>query len=168
MARYLYHFSEDPTIELFEPRLAPTQQVEGAFVWADDERRCFRYWFPRQCPRGTWWPKSGDGHATVAIQLDWWERFLACELYAYKLDAAPFRENPGGGGWITEETVAPLVVEPVGPLLERHRAAGNEFRLVPDLWALWLEVIELPGINFSGIRLRNLPQHPDHAIRGQV
>src|SRR4051812_42527024 len=55
MGEYLYHFSEDPTIELFAPRVAPTQQVDGAYVWACDEGLAPSYWFPRQCPRGTWW-----------------------------------------------------------------------------------------------------------------
>ena len=73
--------------------------------------------------------------------------------------AAPFRSVPGG--WLTEETVTPVDVEAVGPLLERHRTAGNELRVVPDLWALWLDVIEKAGIVFSGIRLKNLPQHPE-------
>jgi hypothetical protein len=161
MGEYLYHFSEDPTIDLFIPRVAPTQQVDGAFVWADDEWHSFRYWFPRQCPRGTWWPKDQSRRPTVAIQWDWYDSFMAAEVYAYRFDATPFRANPGGGGWITEDTVTPLDVAPVGPLLAKHRAAGNEFRLVADLWALWLEVIELPGIDFSGIRLKNLSQHPE-------
>lgn len=162
MGEYLYHFSEDPTIEVFVPRVAPTQQVEGAYVWADDDWHEFRYWFPRQCPRGTWWPKDRSARPTVAIQADWYDRFLHCELYAYTFDAAPFREVPGG--WLTEETVKPLDVQPVGPLRDRHDAAGNDFLLVDDLWALWLDVIERPGIDFSGIRLKNLPQHPQSVV----
>jgi hypothetical protein len=163
MGEYLYHFSEDPTVQVFAPRVAPTQQVEGAYVWADDAWHQPRYWFPRDCPRGTWWPKGDTdwSHHVHAIQWEWWDAFVNCELYAYTLDAAPFRENPGGGGWITEETVTPLDVQPVGPLLDRHRAARIELRIVDDLWALWLEVIERPGIGFSGIRLKNLPQHPE-------
>lgn len=165
MAEYLYHFSEDPTIEVFVPRVAPTQQVEGAYVWADAQATSPRYWFPRDCPRGTWWRPHGTGRVH-AIEWDWLDRFLACELYAYRLDAAPFRKNPGGGGWITTETVEPLSVHALGPLLDKHRDAGIELRLVNDLWALWLEVIALPGIECSGIRLRNLPQHPDHPRPG--
>ncbi len=165
MAEYVYHFSEDPTIEVFAPRVAPTQQVDGAYVWADAEDTSPRYWFPRNCPRGTWWRSEGSGRVH-AIQWDWFDRFVACELYAYRFDAAPFRKNPGGGGWITTETVVPLGLEAVDPLLAKHRDAGIELRLVGDLWALWLEVIEMPGVEFSGIRLKNLPQHPDHGDHG--
>jgi hypothetical protein len=172
MADYVFHFSEDPTIEVFTPRVAPTQQVEGAYVWAVDEHRAPTYWFPRQCPRGTWWNADGGGHRVHAIEWDWVDRFLTAEIYAYRFAAAPFRttlDEFGGAGrgfWVTTETVTPVDVEPVGPLLGRHRAAGIELRCVTDLWSLWLEVIELPDIDFSGIRLANLPQHPDHATRG--
>lgn len=165
MAQFLYHFSEDPTIELFVPRIAPTQQVLGAYVWADAEDTSPRYWFPRDCPRATWW--HGDGtHRVHAIQWEWFDRLASCELYAYRFDAGPFCRNPAGGGWITTETVEPLAVKAVGPLLDKHREAGIELRLVSDLWALWLSVLEMPGIEFSGIRLRNLPQHPQHPAPG--
>ena len=164
MPEYLYHFSEDPNIEVFKPHVVPTQQIEGAHVWADDERNAPRYWFPRECPRGTWWPKGDPdwSHRVHAIQWDWHERFCATTVYAYKFDAAPFEQVPGG--WIAKQTIHPLEVNAIGPLLDLHREARIELRLVDDLWALWLEVIEMPGIDFSGIRLRNLPQHPETRV----
>lgn len=162
---FLYHFSEDPLIEVFVPRVAPTQQVSGAYVWADAADTSPRYWFPRDCPRAAWWRRDGSGRVH-AIQWEWWDRFVGCDLYVYRFDAAPFRPNPGGGGWISTEAVVPLEVGPVGPLLARHREARIELRLVDDLWALWLRVIELPDVDFSGIRLPNLPQHPDHLAGG--
>lgn len=156
MPDFLLHFSEDPTIERFVPRRAATQQIDGDFVWADDEDHFYRYWFPRDCPRGTWWEKSNCKRRVAAIQWDWLDRFVACELYAYRFDAAPFRENLGGGGWISEEKVVPVDVQPVGPLLDKHRDAGVEFRIVSDLKGVWDDVIKREDINFSGIRLRNL------------
>lgn len=163
MGKYLYHFSEDPTIDVFVPHVAPTQQIEGAHVWADDPVNQPRYWFPRDCPRATWWPRdeAAWNQRHHAIQWDWFDAFCATTVYAYTFDAGPFRPNPGGGGWITQATVKPLDVQPIGPLLELHRNARIELRLVDDLWALWLDVIERAGIEFSGIRLKNLPQHPD-------
>jgi hypothetical protein len=150
----LFHFSEDPTIEVFEPHVAPTQQIEGAWVWADDEAHSPRYWFPRDCPRATWWPKGYPGGPRVhATEWAWFDRFCKCELYVYRLDAAPFEKTPGG--WLSPVTVHPLDVEPVGPLLDKHRDAGIELRLVNDLLAVWDQVIKLPDVAFSGIRLRN-------------
>ena len=142
---------------MFHPHVAPTQLVEGAGVWADDEATSPRYWFPRDCPRGTWWPKGRpEGPGRVhAIEWSWFDRFITCELYAYRMPAATFEKNPGGGGWRSGVTVEPLGVEPVGPLLDKHRDAGIELRLVTDLIALWNDVITRPGLAFSGIRLRN-------------
>lgn len=156
MGDYLYHFSEDPTITRFAPRVAPTQQVEGAYVWADDDWHQFRYWFPRQCPRATWWPKDRSTRPTVAIQWDWLDACMTTTVFAYRFDPTPFRANPGGGGWITEETITPIDVAPLADLLAKHKEAGNEFRIVADLSELWNQVIAEPDIDFSGIRLRNL------------
>ncbi len=100
--------------------------------------------------------KSDDDKRVAAIQWDWLDRFLDCELYAYRFDAAPFRKNPVGGGWISEQNVAPLDMQPVGPLLDKHREASVEFRIVTDLKGVWDDVIRQRDIEFSGIRLKNL------------
>ena len=152
---HLWHFSEDPTISVFHPRVAPTQQIDGEWVWADDERNAPRYWFPRDCPRATWWPADDPRWPlrVHAIEWAWLDRVRACVLYAYRLPAATFRKTPGG--WISAEAVRPLGVEPVGDLLQKHDEAGIELRLVHDLVALWNDVITRPGIEFSGIRLGN-------------
>ncbi len=171
MAEYLYHFSEDPTIRRFEPRVAPTQQVEGAYVWAVDAHREPTYWFPRECPRATWWPLDGSGHRTHAMQWDWLERFLTTDVFVYRFEAARFRRTEdafgadGRGFWVSEATVVPVDVAPVGPLLDKHRAAGIELRVVPDLTPLWAEVVATPGLDYSGIRLRNLDPTPDAFLR---
>jgi hypothetical protein len=143
----LFHFSEDPTIAVFRPR--------DGWVWAVDKARSPSYWFPRDCPRATWWP-SHDldwSHRIHAIEWAWWKRFVACELYAYRMPAAAFTKIDDF--WRSTETVGPLGVEPVGNLLEKHEEAGIELRLVTDLLDLWDDVITRPGIDFSGIRLRN-------------
>jgi hypothetical protein len=49
--------------------------------------------------------------------------------------------------------------EPVGDLLELHRAAGIQVRLVDNLWPWWEAVIE-STVEFSGIRLRNAASAP--------
>jgi hypothetical protein len=54
----LWHASEDPTIERFEPR-------DGK-IWAIDTRHLPLYWFPRDCPRATFWAVSTSGDSDVA------------------------------------------------------------------------------------------------------
>ncbi len=50
-ANALWHVSEDPSLERFEPR-------DGR-VWAIDTRHLPFYWFPRDCPRATFWAVEG-------------------------------------------------------------------------------------------------------------
>lgn len=123
-------------------------------MWADDAATSPRYWFPRPCPRATWWRAGAPAIDRVhAIEWSWLDRFIDCELFAYRFDGASFRKTPGG--WISAETITPLAVDPVGPLLDKHRQAGIELRVVTDLLGLWDAVITRPGIEFSGIRLAN-------------
>lgn len=157
----LLHFSEDPTIERFVP--------VDEFVWAMDEEHAPLYWFPRECPRATFWPDSEPTRAQLAllggrrrrvhaIEWAWLERVRRCELWVYDLEPSSFvhREN---GMWVSESPVEPLGVAPVGDLLARHREARIELRLVDNLWPLW-ELVTSSGLNFSGVRLRNAAPPP--------
>ena len=51
----LWHVSENPAIERFEPHVSETAEEREPLVWAIDTRHVPFYWFPRQCPRGTFW-----------------------------------------------------------------------------------------------------------------
>jgi hypothetical protein len=46
----LFHISEEPGIELFEPRVS---EGRGPVVWAIDADRLRNYLLPRECPRVT-------------------------------------------------------------------------------------------------------------------
>ena len=173
----LLHFSEDPSIRVFEPHVAATAQVQGAWVWAVDRHREPTYWFPRDCPRITFWPHPGrpvtDEQRSVtgwtaavrvhAIESDWLDRMRQCSLYMYVFDGGPFRPTDEafgerrkgqGGFWVADQAVRPVAVEPVGDLLDKHVKAGIELRITPALWDLWDRVVA-SGLDFSGIRLRN-------------
>ena len=65
----LWHVSEDPTIKSFAPHRAKTALTYELRVWAVDTRHLPLFWFPRDCPRCTFWagPRTTDDHA---------ERFL--------------------------------------------------------------------------------------------
>ena len=125
-----------------------------------DLARSPSYWFPRDCPRATWWPRDDlDWSRRVhAIEWSWWERFVACELYVYRMPAALFSKIDDF--WRADQTVVPSDVEPVGSLLEKHEDASIELRLVNDLLTLWDDVIQRPNIDFSGIRLANASATP--------
>jgi hypothetical protein len=169
----LWHFSEDPRIELFTPHVARTAQVEGPRVWAIDEQHAPSYWFPRDCPRACCWAEGeevgehgsallglGGARRMHAIESAWLERMRACKLYVYRFDPAPFTQEPNSGGaWCAREAVRPLAVEPAGELLSRHVQAKIELRIVPNLWLL-IDAIVSSGLQFSIIRKANAQPRP--------
>ena len=163
----LWHYSEDPSIEVFRPHRAKTALEDDLWVWAIDTRHAPMFWFPRDCPRGCAWTSDrtsagdverffGQTDATRihVIEGAWLERVQACRLYAYRLPDAGFERHSVGGYWVSEATVEPLEVVEVGDLLARHAAAGIELRIAPTIWAWW-EQVAFSTLDFSGSRLRN-------------
>lgn len=164
------HFSEDPTIREFSPRVAPTSRDPEAVVWAVDAARAPDYWFPRDCPRALAWTTEStttedrlavlgpSARRVHAIEYDWLTRLQTVRLYAYAFDAAdfePYSDDPTSHAHVARTTVRPHgPPEPVGDLLTLHRDAGIELRLVSTLWPWWDAVIT-STVGFSGIRLRN-------------
>lgn len=165
----LYHFSEDPGIDTFEPR--PGRAIEGRpagerLVWAIDELHAPMYFFPRECPRIVLWAVDnslaediarwlGPSSATIAIHVEsrWLEAMRSCELYRYSFDPAPFETINDHGTHVSASAVKPRAVEALGDLESALESSGVELRVVDSLQALadaWFSTL-----HFSGIRLRN-------------
>jgi hypothetical protein len=153
----LWHVSENSTIDRFVP-------LEG-FVWAIDTRHLPLYWFPRDCPRATFWATSETSDDDVERWLDgdrtrrvhviesvWLERMRTTPVVAYRLPESGF--EPEDRFWVTRETVDPLELVELGDLVERHRAAAIELRTEARLVDLHESVVA-STLDFSGIRLRN-------------
>jgi hypothetical protein len=149
----LWHVSEDDTIRHFEPR-------DGR-VWAIATRLLPLYWFPRDCPRATFWAESGSVERDVerflggdrARQVHIVERMRTQRVVAYRMPEETFVENDDRF-WISADPVEPLELVELGDLVERHQAAGIELRTEDDLLGLWNEVLA-SSLGYSGIRLRN-------------
>ena len=163
----LWHFSEDPSIESFTPRVPALEPGGRALVWAVDTRHAPLYWFPRDCPRGCIWPAASTSDAdrekffgqsaasrVHVIEASWLSAVRSCQLHAYQLPAGSFRPHDVGGYWVSEEPVGPLSRMLAGDLLERHAGAGIELRVTPSIWPFWDQVIH-STVGFSGCRLRN-------------
>ena len=163
----LWHVSEDPTIEIFRPHVAATALEDEERVWAVDTRHLPLFWFPRDCPRATFWPSGrttaddadrffdGEQKRVHAIELGWLDRMRSATVVAYRMPEESFRQHPGTGGyWISTEPVEPVELVELGDLLGRHADAGIELRLVRSLWPLWDRVTG-STVEFSGIRLHN-------------
>ena len=156
-AHALWHISEEPAIERFEPR-------EGR-VWAIDTRHVPLYWFPRDCPRATFWAVEettdedvdrflgGDRARRVhVIEPVWLERMRSARLHAYRLPDPTF--EPEDRYWISPVAAAPIERVGLPDLLALHVEAEIELRIAPQLLDLWERVIA-STLDFSGIRLRN-------------
>lgn len=162
----LWHVSEDPSIERFEPHVSATAAESEPLVWAIDTRHLPLYWFPRDAPRGTFWaaettdPADAErllrGASRVHIVEDaWFDRMLNARVFAYRLPEAPFERHPEVGGyWIAGSAVEPLEVLVLDDLVRLHADAGIDLRVLPNLWPLWSEVVA-STLEYSGMRFRN-------------
>ena len=161
----LWHVSENPSIERFEPHLSATAISPEPRVWAVDTRHLPLYWFPRDCPRGTFWVDAGTTPFDAAllagstrvhiVETGWLERMRTACVYAYRLDEGSFRpDDEVGGYWMSREPVRPVEIVELGDLVARHRAAAIELRVLDNLWPTWNRVVA-SSLEFSGIRLHN-------------
>jgi hypothetical protein len=161
----LWHVSEDDSIGRFEPHRAPTFALDEKLVWAVDTRHLPLYWFPRDCPRATFWAVSATSAEDVGrflggdrprrvhvVEPAWLERMRTTRVVAYRLPDETFER--WDRFWISREPVEPVELVELGDLVERHESAGILLRTDPDLIRLWDEVIA-STLDYSGIRLRN-------------
>ncbi len=169
----LWHVSEDPTITRFAPHRAPTAVTDEPLVWAVDTRHLPLYWFPRDCPRCTFWAGPRTTDADLArflegrrelrvhvIEERWLARVREAHLHLYRLPEASFTQHGETlGYWMSRATVEPLEVVEIDDLVGRHAEAGIDLRAEPNLRPLWDAVIG-STLEFSGIRLRNAAGGP--------
>jgi hypothetical protein len=161
----LWHVSEDASIDRFEPHVSGTAASSEPRVWAVDTRHLPLYWFPRQCPRGTFWAAPDSTPEDVellagatrvhVVEGNWMKRIRAAHVVAYRLPPETFAPHPEVGGyWLSRESVAPLEIVELGDLLALHAESRIELRVVANLWPLWDRVAS-STLEFSGIRLHN-------------
>jgi hypothetical protein len=157
--------SENAAIERFEPHVSATAASREPRVWAVDTRHLPLYWFPRQCPRGTFWATVDSAPDDVAllhgfsrvhlVEEGWLGAMRAAHVTAYRLPEETFEPDPEVGGyWLSREPVAPAEVIACGDLVALHERAEIELRIEPTLWPTWQRVVA-SSLEFSGIRLHN-------------
>ncbi len=161
----LWHVSEDTTIERFVPHVSATATSGEPRVWAIDTRHLPLYWFPRECPRGSFWATSEttreDAERLLAgaarvhlVEAAWLDRMRAARVVAYRLPDETFTPDEVGGYWSSREPVEPVERVELGDLLGLHASAEIELRLVASIWPLWDRVVA-STLEFSGVRLHN-------------
>jgi hypothetical protein len=170
----LFHFSEDPSIEVFVPRpvLVPSARpngqdwLNGPLVWAIDELTQPMYFFPRDCPRIVLWRKAtttqadlrqwfGDRECRMLahIEWDWFDRLKTSTLYRYELPAGTFEDLGDAGMWVSREAVTPIRMDVLDDLPAAMRAEGVELRVMERLTPL--RGVWDTTLHASGNRLRN-------------
>jgi hypothetical protein len=161
----LWHVSENPSIERFEPHVSATATSHEPRVWAVDTRHLPLYWFPRDCPRGTFWATPattrsdaallGDSARVHIVEAVWVDRMRTRRVYAYRLPEESFaHDDEVGGYWLSRETLVPVEIVDLGDLVRRHADAAIELRVLDNLWPTWNRVAA-SSLEFSGIRLHN-------------
>jgi hypothetical protein len=165
----LFHVSEEPGIERFEPR--PSPYVDEPVVWAIDAERLRNYLLPRDCPRVTYHagPQTnaadaerflGASPAVVAVESAWLERLRSCRLYCYHLPPATFEcLDECAGYFVSRRAVVPAQVQVVEDVLAALLSRGVELRFLTDLWPLRDAVLS-STLRFSLIRMRNAAPRP--------
>ncbi len=169
----LWHVSEDPTIKMFAPHRAKTALSDEPRVWAVDTRHLPLFWYPRECPRCTFWAGPRTSEADVdrfvdgrrdrrihVVETRWLERLKATRLHLYLMPADTFAEDRDVAGyWISNATVEPLDMVTIDDVIARHVAADIPLRTEENLWPLWDQVVA-STLEYSGIRLRNAEPRP--------
>lgn len=163
----LYHFSEEPNIQRFAPHVPRTNPTHPPAVWAIDREHAPLYWFPRDCPRVTMWPRRAEDAAVFqerlatvamrvhAIETAWLDRMRNAVIYRYEFDPSGFTPwDDADGQWISKDEVEPVSVTPVGDVLEAHVDAEIELRIVPSLWPLH-DIARSGEFDFSLVRMHN-------------
>jgi hypothetical protein len=157
--------SDDDSIRRFEPHRAPTSSLDEPLVWAIDTRHLPLYWFPRACPRATFWATSATTGEDVVrflggdrdvrahvVEPEWLGVMRTARVVAYRLPEQAF--EPWDRFWISRTTVEPIEHVELGDLVARHERAGIRLTADEDLHGLWQRVIA-SSLDYSGIRLRN-------------
>lgn len=170
----LWHVSDDPEIERFDPHVPATNPEATPAVWAVDTRHLPMFWFPRDCPRGCAWASARTtaadrgrffGHTDArrihVVEAEWLEALRETTLHLYRLPDDGFvPHDEVGGYWTSPQPIEPIERVELTDLIGRHATAGIELRITPSIWPWW-KAVAGSTLEYSGSRLRNAGQHPD-------
>lgn len=168
MTQRLYHISDQPGIEVFEPRVTARQPDAKPVVWAIGEAHLPNYLFPRECPRVCFHAREDSDPKDIArllnttaakivitVESAWLPRLRTERLHLYELDPTGFSLADEIAGYYTSEAaVKPVSETPIADILSELMRHDVELRVAPSLWRVREEVIH-STLGFSIIRMRN-------------
>ncbi len=166
----LFHISEEPGINIFEPRPLPSHfdNINGDVVFAISDRLLHNYLLPRDCPRVTYYAteKTTDadrdrfiGNSAagniVIVESAWYRRIKETVLYNYEFPQDNFMlVDECAGYYVSYKPVIPLSVTPVNDIMAELLSRNIELRFTPSLIKL-ADAVSKSSLNFSIIRMRN-------------
>ncbi len=166
----LFHVSESPLIEIFEPRPSPShyEQIKTDVVFAVSEKMLHNYLLPRDCPRVSFYKGlnttdkdaeiflgSTTAEYVIVIESGWFNKVNECVLYCYELPADTFTLlDECAGYYVSEKAVVPLKSSRIGNVFEELLKRNVELRFAPTLQQI-ANTISSSSLNFSLIRMRN-------------
>jgi hypothetical protein len=166
----LFHVSEEPGIDLFEPRPSPSHfdEITGDVVFAIAENFLHNYLLPRDCPRVTWYAgaKTTDAdkerfmynsaaNYIVVVESGWYQRIKETTLYCYEFPTDNFiLIDECAGYYISYHPVVPISIKSISDILVELLNFNVELRFTPSLIQL-ANAVSKSTLNFSLIRMRN-------------
>ena len=170
----LFHFSDNPNIDVFVPRpvrIAAKRPIglewlNGPLVWAIQDSYEAMYLFPRECPRillwrtpktteedyQLWW-KGSTAKFLVYIEEAWLNQVNTATIYRYNLPIEAFVSLEDAGMWVAKTEVTPIGLDTLTQLPKEYQKGHIEVRTLDNL--LPLKGVWQTSIHASGIRLRN-------------
>ncbi|WP_424767900.1 DUF6886 family protein [Paenibacillus sp. sgz302251] len=165
----LYHFSEDPNIEIFRPRVKHNRQDMPPVVWAIDQEHEFTFYFPRNCPRIVFTrteeisDEDNDkffgvtkSNIVITVETRWYKTICNTTTYRYTFPGNSFRLfDKTAGYYISEQTIKPMGITHINNLLERLIELDIEVRFTPNLHPLREAILRSSITDFGIHRFEN-------------
>ncbi len=128
----LYHYSEDTSIRIFQPRPHPKHPNLPDSVWAIDEEGSPMYLLPRECPRIVYWPiqttsqeekdlfkSQTTSRMIITVEQRWFQKIQSATITQYTFESTLFNSFDEGAGYYTStQTIIPEKVVQINNLLD--------------------------------------------------
>lgn len=171
----LFHVSEDPNIQVFEPRLPTRKDLDPSIglVWAIDETRLPNFLTPRDCPRVAYYAtdrtaitdkerffSSSNSQHAIAIEKKWLGVIKNTTLYLYEFRPDDFTlQDENAGYYVAKTTQYPINRFILTDLFAELQKRDVEVHIVDHLWEI-ADAVKASTLNWSLCRMGNATPRP--------
>ncbi len=161
----LFHFSDDPHLELLKPRVPSRHPDREPFVYAVDEAHQALYFFPPDCPRLAVWADSSsraedvewlqertDQRILLAIDSSWADRVARGSICRYLVSPESFFQENNHGCFVSRLPIKVATPTIFDNLPQAMREADAMLAVVGSLSA-FAHSIESSTLHVTMIRM---------------